>query len=170
MFKEGNLVRHRDEMTNDNLGVMRVLETRAGMPQEAGNILVATENDDRWYREEELDLVAESIDEQEPVEMRPNVPGIDPITIHDQFNKYIVSVIHNLRAKGCDNAIHIMVECDHFSGDEAEISYQVRLRHGEWVESDHLGKSANIAWERFQQDEGLKTKAIPFFVEDQEDH
>lgn len=161
MFKEGNLVRL---ITEDGTGeVMRVLEDSS--TDGTTYLAVGNDNRDAWQDTADLELVAESALEQESKEMIPNVNRMKDLDLIDEINKYMVAIITSLRDSGCEERICLNISCYHYSGDDAEIEYNVGIAHESDIKSDNLGKSAHIAWSRWLEKQTLKVKAIPFYVE-----
>ena len=165
MFKEGNLVRL---ITEDGDG--EVMEVVVDSDDESGitNCRIGNSVNDHsgLYGTKDLELVTTVIRELEAIPTRPNVNSLDEEEIHSELNKYIISVISSLRDKGCVERISINIACEHYGGkEEVDILYGVTIKYGDRVESDSLGKSAFIAWQREKENEELKVKAIPFRVE-----
>tara|TARA_R110000751_G_scaffold125703_1_gene227478 strand:- start:10 stop:507 length:498 start_codon:yes stop_codon:yes gene_type:complete len=162
MFKEDNLVRL---ITEDGTSeVMRVINDS---DEDGGVTYVATNRDNGtdWITTSDLELVTDSTLEQESVIKVPNINSIKGLELVDEFNKYIIGILTSLRNDGFDERITITIECEHYSGESAEVKYQVRLRHDDPITSDNLDKSAHIALSRRKENETLKVKAIPFYVE-----
>ena len=166
MFKKGNIVRL---ITEDGKGEILSVVEDTTEDEEAGNELIRCEGSAgvvlRYYHDE-LELVTEEITKQESNPQVANVTAMDVFALHDELNKYIVSIIDALRRQGCEDKISIRIECDHYSGDEAAITFGVMIKYGEIVKSSNLGQSADIAWFRMQESKRLEVKAIPFYVDD----
>lgn len=166
MFKGGDLIRL---ITEDGDGeVMRVLEDSN---EDTGTTLVES-NDGSTncgaIDTLDLELVTSNQAELDSSPQKRNINSIEDLSLTDEFNKYVVSVIQSARDKGCDDRINIAVRCEHYNGESAEINYGVCIKYGIEVVSDNLGKSAHIALQRWKEDEALKVKAIPFYVDDKE--
>jgi hypothetical protein len=160
MFKEGNLVRL---ITEDGDGeVMRVLEDSA---YTTTFVAIGNENREERFDTEDLELVAESALEQESKAMVINVNTMKDLEVCDQLNRYIVAVITSLRDSSFDGRVNININCVHYSGDDAQVSYEVYLDGEETIKTNNLGKSAHIALTRHKENAAMKIKAIPFYVE-----
>ena len=99
---------------------------------------------------------------------KANINSMEDYALHDEFNKYIVSVISSMRSRGYENGcIDIEVSAEHYNGEGVEVKYSVNLNntYAGKVTSDNLGKSAHIALSRWEEDEKLKVKSIPFMVD-----
>ncbi len=118
------------------------------------------------YESDELELVTEEITEQENKPQVANVPTMDVFALHDELNKYIVSIVDSLRKQGCTDRICVRIKCEHYTGDDAEITYGVEIKYGDTVNSGNLGQSAQVAWSRIQENKRLEVKAIPFYVDE----
>ena len=156
MFKEGNLVRL---ITKDGTGeVMRVLEDSDG---DNGTTRCNTD----WFDTNDLELIASGKDITKSVEQVPNVNSMTDLELVDQFNKYIIAVITSMRDAGCDDRVSISVNCEHYNGDDVEVKYDVFIKYGQTITTDNLGKSSHIALTRWQEDQTLAIKSIPFYVD-----
>jgi hypothetical protein len=164
MFKEGNLVR---AITEEGDGeIMRVLEDSV---DGATHVAIGNDDGDTYFDTNDLELVTNDQQELKSTPQKANINSIEDGTLHDQFNKYLVSVITSLRKRGFEGRIELSVDVDHYSGESAEIFYTVELdnNYAGKVRSDNLGKSAHIALSRYEENERLQVNAIPFMVDDE---
>ena len=163
MFKKGNLVRLKE----DGDKIMHVSEDEeAGAYVKCETITEEGLESNYLYESDELELVTEEITEQENKPQVANVPTMDVFALHDELNKYIVSIVDSLRKQGCTDRICVRIKCEHYTGDDAEITYGVEIKYGDTVNSGNLGQSAQVAWSRIQENKRLEVKAIPFYVDE----
>jgi hypothetical protein len=164
MFKEGNLVRLITEAGDSE--VMRVLEDSG----DNGTTYVSEGDDEGegYFSTDDLELVTDDQEVHEETKpMIANINTLEDFELTDQFNRYIISVIQSLRARGCEEKIDITVKCQHFAGESAEIEYGVGISYDADIYSDNLGKSGHIALTRREEAKALKVKAIPMYLNDE---
>ena len=161
MFKEGNLV---CLTTEDGSGeVMRVLEESDF--DGTTHVAIGNDDDDQYLDTNDLELVAQSVLEQPSIPQVMNVNKMSDLALCDEINKYIVAVISSLRNDGYDEKVKVEIDCHHYRGESAEINYRVTLAYNDPITTDNLGKSAHIALSRHFENEAMKVKAIPFYVD-----
>jgi hypothetical protein len=162
MFEKDNLVRLITE--DGDSEVMCVIEDSDG---NAGITHVMDNDDgDSYISTGDLELVTDNQTKLDSIPQRANTNSVEDFELHDQFNKYIVSVIKALRDRGCDEKIDITIRCEHYDGESAKIEYGVGIRYDSDIYSDNLGKSGHIALSRYEEKKALEVKAIPFYVDD----
>jgi hypothetical protein len=162
-FEVGNLVRVQATGDADaGRHIMRVLGT------EGFNVHCAIGNDDEdeYFFEDVLELVADNIDEHVAVPQKLNGNTVDSNTIHKQLNGYIIALIQELRDEDVNCEIDIHIRCSNYSGDNAMIKYGIELGYDREVVSDNLSKSAHVALARRRENESLEVKALPMYVDD----
>jgi len=163
MFEQGNLVRKITAAGDSE--ILRVIEDSNA---KSNTTLVESQSgvDGGVFDTYDLELVTDDQTKLDSIPQRANTNSVEDFELHDQFNKYIVSVIKALRDRGCDEKIDITIRCEHYDGESAKIEYGVGIRYDSDIYSDNLGKSGHIALSRYEEKKALEVKAIPFYVDD----
>jgi len=161
MFTKGNLVRI---ITEEGMGeILKVIEDSN---TSTSTTLIEGIEGGGTVDTNDIELVTDNQTKLDSMPQRANINSIEDFELHDQLNKYIVSVIKTLRDRGCDEKIDIKIRCEHYDGESAKIEYGVGIRYDNDIYSDNLGKSGHIALSRYEEKEALEVKAIPFYVDD----
>jgi hypothetical protein len=170
MFKVDDLV-----VKTGTSEVMRVLEYVEGLAMDPSNpstlepdtvhVAIGNDDSDDWFCADELTLVT---DNQPIVETKPmgeNVPTLTYEQINEEICKMFVQVANYMNATLDGARISLSIEANDFSSDSPniDVAFKAKVRYDDHVVSNDLNKSAKIAVQRHQEDEGLKPLSIPTY-------
>ena len=160
MFTEGNLVRPiTDKGDGEIMQVASNSNTNTGITDictDAGAII--------GWDTCDLELVAESNQAQASAPMELNSTHMNIDDLHDEINKYFVSLIERAKAHGYDGSLQLKINAYATSGSTStDIDYIACCGYEEDVKSGNLTFSVDTAVRRHLENKEMQVPAIPHY-------
>jgi len=108
------------------------------------------------YNTEDLELVSESIQEQEVTPIVPNVSDRTQEEIHDDIGKMFVQVAQYMENRLEGETIHIQVKSTYAKGKNLQVSFETFIGYADPIKTNNLFKSAEITLDRFAQNKVMQ--------------
>ena len=147
--------------------VMRVLG--ADYTVSDGTIHCAIGNDDSYdyFPASYLSICPDVMFHDDPLVPQLVQNTLDDDAVHEEICVLFARCLDTMRKSGIDETIQLKVETEQYSSStnngESEITFSVRIRYEDPIESDNLFKSARLAMVRHAENKELKPKQIQHY-------
>jgi hypothetical protein len=112
----------------------------------------------------DLEFVTQDLKVHDSIPMKPQHTNMNIDILHEEFNKYLISLIKRAIDAGHDGSISLKVFARSFSGcNETDVQYTAICDHDEEVTSGNLTFSLDTAVRRHLENKEMQMPAIPHY-------
>jgi len=160
MFSAGNVVR---QITYNGDGEMLYVKTDSD-PNTGITDVTDSNGMVTGYDTRDLELVTDQVEEHVSAPMELNSTHMNIDDLHDEINKYFVSLIERAKAHGYDGSLQLKINAYATSGSTStDIDYIACCGYEEDVKSGNLTFSVDTAVRRHLENKEMQVPAIPHY-------
>ena len=164
MFTKGNLVRRISEEGDGKIMIVEEDSDSSGTTLcTEGFGIEGQEPFESTFDTNDLELVADSLEEKESQPMELNEPNRTTEEIQNDISKMFIQAVQYMESALDGENIELRICTEYRSGNNLDVTFEARVQFDSWISSNSLFKSAQIAVNRHLEDEGLNKLSLPMY-------